>query len=99
MPHHVPDVVNQPYDTPTAPPPGSAGYASVEALAGTENNRSGRLIGTGTGGTVAAPVSTSSVNGDVLVNAGSDRAMSKEEADRMYEQRMEEEYAKREGGA
>jgi hypothetical protein len=34
-----------------------------------------------------------------MQNAESDRAMSKEEADRMYEQRMEEEYAKREGGA
>ncbi|KAF9895446.1 hypothetical protein FE257_000352 [Aspergillus nanangensis] len=31
--------------------------------------------------------------------AGNDRALSKEEADRLYEERMEEEYAKREGGA
>ncbi|PLB55237.1 hypothetical protein P170DRAFT_432772 [Aspergillus steynii IBT 23096] len=32
-------------------------------------------------------------------NAGEQQPMSKEEADRLYEERMEEEYAKREGGA
>lgn len=30
---------------------------------------------------------------------GSDKQLSKEEADRLYEERMEDEYAKREGGA
>lgn len=102
MPHHVPDVVNQPSDSPQTTatrPSGSAGYASVEALAGMENNTSGRLLGTGSGGTVTAPGSSSALNTDVLVNAGSDRPLNKEEADRMYEERMEEEYAKREGGA
>lgn len=32
-------------------------------------------------------------------NAEGDQALSREEADRLYEERMEEEYAKREGGA
>jgi hypothetical protein len=32
-------------------------------------------------------------------NADTGRALSKEEADRLYDERMEEEYAKREGGA
>lgn len=101
MPHHVPDVVNQPDDNPPAAPraSGSAGYASVDALSGMENNGSGRLLGTGTGGTLSAPGSRAGLNSDVLDNPGSDRALSKEEADRMYEQRIEEEYAKREGGA
>lgn len=101
MPHHIPDSVNQPYENQeTGPrPSGSAGYASVEALAGMENNSSGRLLGTGTGGTLTAPGSSSAQNTDVLQSAGSDRALSKEEAERMYEQRIEEEYAKREGGA
>jgi hypothetical protein len=34
-----------------------------------------------------------------LQNADSGRALTKEEADRLYEERMEEEYAKRDGGA
>ncbi|KAH2011982.1 hypothetical protein KXV45_007066 [Aspergillus fumigatus] len=53
----------------------------------------------GTGGNVTSPEYSTALNSDVMQNAESDRAMSKEEADRMYEQRMEEEYAKREGGA
>ncbi|KAJ5868443.1 hypothetical protein N7534_002996 [Penicillium rubens] len=32
-------------------------------------------------------------------NAEGGRALTKEEADRLYEERMEEEYAKRDGGA
>ncbi|KAJ5107919.1 hypothetical protein N7456_004594 [Penicillium angulare] len=32
-------------------------------------------------------------------NNEGERALSREEADRLYEERMEEEYAKREGGA
>ncbi|KAL5693409.1 hypothetical protein EMGR_004999 [Emarellia grisea] len=59
----------------------------------------GRVFGTGTGGNVTSPEYSTALNSDVMQNAESDRAMSKEEADRMYEQRMEEEYAKREGGA
>ncbi|RMJ23372.1 hypothetical protein PHISP_05758 [Aspergillus sp. HF37] len=100
MPHNIPDVVNQPSDNPQTTatrPSGSAGYASVEALAGMENNDSGRLLGTGSGGVVTAPGSSAALNNDVLENAGSDRPLSQEEADRMYEARMEEEYAKREG--
>lgn len=65
-----------------------------------ENNASGRLVGTGSGGTVTAPGYSTGENADVLVNAESDdRALSREEAGRLYEERMEEEYAKREGGA
>ncbi|KAJ5815044.1 Acyl-CoA N-acyltransferase [Penicillium riverlandense] len=78
----------------TARPAGSAGYASLDTLSASGNNSSsGRQLGTGTGGTVSAPGSDSSQN------AESERAMSKEEADRLYEERMEDEYAKREGGA
>ncbi|KAJ5935387.1 hypothetical protein N7466_004934 [Penicillium verhagenii] len=40
-------------------------------------------------------VSGSSATGD----SEGDRALSREEADRLYEERMEEEYAKRDGGA
>ncbi|KAJ5190760.1 uncharacterized protein N7498_009745 [Penicillium cinerascens] len=65
---------------------GSAGHAS---LASTDTS-SGRHLGTGTGGTISAPGSSSSQD---------ESALSKEEADRLYEERMEEEYAKREGGA
>ncbi|KAJ5544931.1 hypothetical protein N7535_006683 [Penicillium sp. DV-2018c] len=41
--------------------------------------------------------SSSSAGASQNVNAG--RTLSREEADRLYEERMEEEYAKREGGA
>lgn len=101
MPHHVPDIVNQPNDNPPTAPraSGSAGYASVEELSGMENNESGRMLGTGTGGTVSAPQSQLSSTAEELENASSERALSREEADRLYEARMEEEYAKREGGA
>lgn len=79
---------------PTTHPTGSAGYTSLDALAASgDSNSSGRRLGTGTGGTVSAPGSDSSRN------AESERAMTKEEVDRLYEERMEDEYAKREGGA
>jgi hypothetical protein len=65
---------------------GSAGHASLEST----DNSSGRQLGTGTGGTISAPGSSSSQDAS---------ALSKEEADRLFEEQMEEEYAKREGGA
>ncbi|EAW10676.1 uncharacterized protein ACLA_051480 [Aspergillus clavatus NRRL 1] len=100
MPHQVPTFTDRAEQSNAGTrPSGSAGYASVEALATTENNASGRVFGTGTGGTVTAPGYSSGLNSDVLQNAESDRPMSKAEAERMYEERMEEEYAKREGGA
>ena len=43
--------------------------------------------------------SSSSANRTSLHNTGNDSTLSKDEADRQYEERMEEEYAKREGGA
>lgn len=87
-------------ETPNTRTTGSAGYASLGALSGMENNSSGRLVGTGSGGTVSAPGYTAGESTDVLQNAASDdRALSQEEADRLYEERMEDEYAKREGGA
>ncbi|OJJ40483.1 hypothetical protein ASPWEDRAFT_33896 [Aspergillus wentii DTO 134E9] len=98
MPHQVPttsDRDNQPETRPT----GSAGYASLDALSSIETNESGRVLGTGTGGTVTAPGYSSGLIADVLQNAESDRPLSKDEAERLYEERMEEEYAKREGGA
>ena len=71
----------------------------MQALSGIENNSSGRLLGTGSGGLVSAPGYSAAQSADVLQSSGSDRPLSKEEAEQMYEQRMEEEYAKREGGA
>lgn len=64
---------------------GSAGHASLASA----DTSSGHHLGTGTGGTISAPGSSSQ----------HESALSKEEADRLYEERMEEEYAKREGGA
>lgn len=76
-------------DTSNTAATGTAGQASLETLSST-NNAGGRVLGTGSGGTVTAPGYSS---------ASEDRPLSKEEADRLYEERMEEEYAKREGGA
>jgi hypothetical protein len=78
---------NQDQTNPAAP--GTAGQASLESLSSI-NNTGGRVLGTGSGGTVTAPGYSSGEN---------DRPLSKEEADQLYEERMEEEYAKREGGA
>ena len=38
-------------------------------------------------------------SGSSTQNAEASRALTREEADRLYEERMEEEYAKRDGGA
>lgn len=67
-----------------------AGSTDDASLAFTQDNSSGRHLGTGTGGTVGAP-------GTSLPQATN--VLSKEEADRLFEEQMEEEYAKREGGA
>jgi hypothetical protein len=100
MPHLNPPSNDNREEPPTGNrPTGSAGYASLEALSTREGNDSGRVFGTGTGGTVTQLEHSTALNSEVMQNEPSDRAMSKEEADRMYEQRMEEEYAKREGGA
>jgi hypothetical protein len=61
----------------------STGHVSTD-------NSSGRQLGTGTGDTISAHGLSSSQNAS---------ALSKEEADRLYEEAMEDEYAKREGGA
>ncbi|KAB8260564.1 hypothetical protein BDV32DRAFT_122661 [Aspergillus pseudonomiae] len=76
-------------DTSNAPVTGTAGQASLETISST-NSGAGRVLGTGSGGTVTAPGHSS---------ASEEIPLSKEEADRLYEERMEEEYAKREGGA
>lgn len=94
-------------DTTTVRPTGSAGYTSISGAASIGDlNRSERRLGTGSGGTVSAPGYSAGQSADVLGNLGtgnneapSEVALSKEEADRLYEERMEEEYAKREGGA
>ncbi|TQB75604.1 hypothetical protein MPDQ_002569 [Monascus purpureus] len=98
-----PDEENQKYEeTPTSPPrhAGNAGRASGEAIAAVRGtNSSGRRIGTGSGGVVTAPNYDAAESLDILANSESNRPLSKEEADRLYEERMEDEYAKREGGA
>ncbi|KAJ5086595.1 hypothetical protein NUU61_007902 [Penicillium alfredii] len=99
MPIPTADLSNKSTQTTGTRPTGSAGYASLDTLAAAEDNSSGRRFGTGSGGTVSAPGYSSSQNTDLLQNAASERAMNKEEADRLYEERMEDEYAKREGGA
>lgn len=67
-----------------------AGHISVSS---SDTNTSGRVVGTGTGGTVSAP------GYDASQTAESGASMSRAEADRRYAEQMEEEYAKREGGA
>lgn len=71
-------------------PTNPAGQISVDS---SDTNTSGRRVGTGTGGTVTAP------GYDASQSAESGGSMSREEADRRYAEQMEEEYAKREGGA
>lgn len=63
-----------------------AGSTSLNSGPGSNTNASGRVSGTASAGSVG-----SSTQGN--------QPLSKEEADRLYEERMEEEYAKREGGA
>lgn len=73
-------------------PTGTAGQTSLASA--DLYDTSGRILGTGSGGTVSAPGFSASSN------AESDRPMmDREEADRLYRERMVEEYAKREGGA
>ncbi|KAJ1708256.1 hypothetical protein CA14_007946 [Aspergillus flavus] len=59
-------------DTSNTPSTGTAGQASLETVSST-NSGAGRVLGTGSGGTVAAPGYSS---------ASEDRPLSKEEADR-----------------
>ncbi|WEW55758.1 hypothetical protein PRK78_001191 [Emydomyces testavorans] len=47
----------------------------------------------------ATQSTTSSATSETEHGTGRGEQLSKEEADRLYEERMEEEYAKREGGA
>ncbi|KAJ5679380.1 hypothetical protein N7462_007624 [Penicillium macrosclerotiorum] len=89
MPIPVPDFVDQ--ESHPSNTTGSAGQASLDTVASASGSSSGRHLGTGSGGTVSAPGYSASQEGDQPLN--------KEEADRLYEERMEEEYAKREGGA
>lgn len=62
-------------------------HTSNSAAHNTEQNN-GSYFGTGSGSLASASH-----------NAETGRALTKEEADRLYEERMEEEYAKRDGGA
>ena len=58
----------------------------------TEQQNSNESYFTSTGGAPAA-------SGSSAQNGESGRALTREETDRLYEERMEEEYAKRDGGA
>ncbi|PWY95106.1 hypothetical protein BO94DRAFT_531009 [Aspergillus sclerotioniger CBS 115572] len=66
---------------------------SVNRLAATGTNITGAVFGSG------MDQNTSTIPDYLSTGAEDDRPLSKEEADRLYEERMEEEYAKREGGA
>lgn len=83
----VPSASSYDRETQTTNPTGQINLAS------SDTNTSGRTMGTGTGGTVSAP------GYDASQNAESGGSMSRAEADRRYAEQMEEEYAKREGGA
>ena len=65
----------------------------VTRLAATGTNITGSLFGSG------MDQNTATIPEYLSTGADGDRPLSKEEADRLYEERMEEEYAKREGGA
>ncbi|RAL01040.1 uncharacterized protein BO80DRAFT_425021 [Aspergillus ibericus CBS 121593] len=70
------------------------GSGSVNRLSATGNTLSGSSVfGSG------MDEATGSVPEYLATGAEEDRPLSKEEADRLYEERIEEEYAKREGGA
>ncbi|KAE8376543.1 hypothetical protein BDV26DRAFT_265271 [Aspergillus bertholletiae] len=73
-------------DTSNTPATGTAGQTSRETLPST-NSGAGHVLGTGSSSTGHSS------------SALEERPLSQEEADRLYEERMEEEYAKREGGA
>lgn len=92
-PSENPSTHTNPLSSNEVRPSGSAGAASAEAI-GTSSQR----VGVGSGGTVAAPGAHIAESED-RGNAPSARRITKEEADRLYEERIEEEYAKREGGA
>ncbi|KAE8145453.1 hypothetical protein BDV25DRAFT_164658 [Aspergillus avenaceus] len=72
---------------------GTAGHASIEIFSASNNSGGPRVDSGSIGGTVIDSGSSG------VPNMDNDRSLSKEEADRLYEERMEEEYAKREGGA
>lgn len=79
---------------------GSAGAASLDAIASLQQGEVGSRtrVGAGSGGVVAPPHSEQAAAAD-HENAPSARQLTKEEADRLYEENIEDEYAKREGGA
>ncbi|KAF3393193.1 hypothetical protein DPV78_009650 [Talaromyces pinophilus] len=78
---------------------GSAGAASLEAINYLQQNEIGTRtrIGASSDGVVAAPHSQQPAMPSG--NASSARQLTKDEADRLYEENIEDEYAKREGGA
>lgn len=81
-------------------PTGSAGAASLDAISTLQQQEIGTRtrIGAASGGVVAAPGSQQPAAVD-QGNAPSARQLTKDEADRLYEENIEDEYAKREGGA
>ncbi|KAE8354089.1 hypothetical protein BDV28DRAFT_131872 [Aspergillus coremiiformis] len=70
----------------TNPPTDTAGQKNHSSTPHSDS----RVLETGSGDPVIAPGNSST---------STEQPLSKEEADRLYEERMEEEYAKREGGA
>lgn len=91
------DITSNSLYTDEVRPTGSAGAASAEALTSIPNTGHARIPGTGSGGTVYAGsnLAESADRG----SEPSDRVLTKDEADRLYEENIEDEYAKREGGA
>ncbi|PYI12402.1 hypothetical protein BO78DRAFT_392257 [Aspergillus sclerotiicarbonarius CBS 121057] len=80
-------------DDSSSPNTADRGSGSVNRLAATGNTLSGSIFGSG------MDENTAAVPEYLSTGTEEDRPLSKEEADRLYEERMEEEYAKREGGA
>ncbi|PYI18406.1 hypothetical protein BO99DRAFT_169188 [Aspergillus violaceofuscus CBS 115571] len=80
---------NQPFKMPIPIPP--ALDETTQSSLATEHNTTSTSTNTTNPSFSSSSSSTS--------QSDNDRPLSKEEADRLYEERMEEEYAKREGGA
>lgn len=72
----------------------SAYQSTKETVSSVAANLSGAFNISG-----GASANAGSYNKTTTTTSGGDQKLSKEEADRLYEERIEDEYAKREGGA
>lgn len=78
---------------------GTAGAASLEAINYLQENEIGTRTRIGASSDGVVPALQSQQPAMPSGNAPSERQLTKDEADRLYEENIEDEYAKREGGA